>query len=264
MHQFDQDIAVVPKESYRFKGNVSDNWSINGNPNGGYLLAIMANAMLMYSDKSATPILTANYLARCMPGEVALGVESIGRSKQFNRFQARLLQEGTEKIRAFGTFAIETDVCFVKRYEAQPPEIVPLDQCIRFPEMPKYTLYDNLDVRMDPSCVGWMENRLSEKSEHKGWIRFADNRPLDLFAVTLAADAFPPSIFATQGMAAWVPTLELSISIRNTPETDWLKCIFRTRFINCGLLEEDGEIWDENNELIAVSRQIAQYRKIAG
>ena len=35
---------------------------------------------------------------------------------------------------------------------------------------------------------------------------------------------------------------------------------FRTRFITCGLLEEDGEIWDETGQLIAISRQIAQYR----
>ena len=262
MHLFDQDITVTPKEPYFFKGHVSDNWSINGNPNGGYLLALVASAMVKHSDKTATPILTANYLARCMPGDVELGVEAMAQSKQFNRFQTRLLQEGTEKIRAFGTFAIDTDECFVKRYEAGPPEIAPLDKCIGFPKMPKYTLYDNMEVRMDPECAGWMENRLSDKSEHKGYIRFRDKRSVDLFAVTLAADAFPPAVFSTQGMAAWVPTLEFSISIRNITDTEWLKCRFRTRFINCGLLEEDGEIWDENNELIAVSRQIAQYRKI--
>ncbi|MFP4226736.1 MAG: thioesterase family protein [Desulfobacterales bacterium] len=264
MHLFDQDISVTPKAPYFFKANVSDNWSINGNPNGGYLLAIVANAMMTHSDKTATPILTANYLARCLPGEAELGVEAIAQSKQFNRFQTRLLQEGSEKIRAFGTFAIETDECFIKHYETDPPEIAPLDQCVRFPQMPKYTLYDNMDVRLDPMCAGWMENKLSDKSEHKGWIKFTDNRPLDVLAVTLAADAFPPAVFSTQGMAAWVPTLEFTISIRNITDTERVKCRFRTRFINCGLLEEDGDIWDENDELIAVSRQIAQYRKIAG
>ena len=42
-------------------------------------------------------------------------------------------------------------------------------------------------------------------------------------------------------MVAWVPTIELSVNIRNIPTTKWLKCIFQTRFITCGLLEEDGE-----------------------
>ncbi|MFZ1985389.1 MAG: hypothetical protein WAU91_13305 [Desulfatitalea sp.] len=39
-----------------------------------------------------------------------------------------------------------------------------------------------------------------------------------------------------------------------------MRAFFRTRFITCGLLEEDGQVWDETGELIAISRQIAQYR----
>ncbi|MEZ4579028.1 MAG: thioesterase family protein [Desulfobacterales bacterium] len=62
-------------------------------------------------------------------------------------------------------------------------------------------------------------------------------------------------------MTAWVPTIEFSVNIRNIPASVWLKCIFRTHFINNGLLEEDGEIWDETGELVAISRQIAQFRK---
>jgi hypothetical protein len=54
------------------------------------------------------------------------------------------------------------------------------------------------------------------------------------------------------------------VNIRKIPTTDWLKCGFRTRFITCGLLEEDGEIWDQKDELIAISRQIAQYRTPSG
>ena len=61
-------------------------------------------------------------------------------------------------------------------------------------------------------------------------------------------------------MGAWVPTIELTVNVRKPPASQWLKCIFRTRFITCGLLEEDGEVWDETGALVAISRQIAQYR----
>ena len=81
-----------------------------------------------------------------------------------------------------------------------------------------------------------------------------------MLSILLIADAFPPAVLSSQGMVAWVPTIEFSVNIRNIPTTQWLKCIFRTRFITCGLLEEDGEIWDQKGELIAISRQIAQYR----
>lgn len=263
MHLFDTDISVSANPQDDFQAAISDNWSINGNPNGGYLLAILANAMVCSSDKSATPILTVNYMAKTVPGPAEIAVETMNRSRQFTRLQSRIIQSGNETARAFGTFAAAPEECGIKRYEASPPEPAPPDQCIEIPAMPKYTVYDQLEVRLDPSCAGWMENRLSERSEHKGWLRFNDRRCFDVFAVALAADAFPPAVLASQGMVAWVPTLEFSVSIRNIAETQWLKCRFSTRFINCGLLEEDGEIWDENNELIAVSRQIAQFRSFS-
>jgi hypothetical protein len=63
-------------------------------------------------------------------------------------------------------------------------------------------------------------------------------------------------------MSPGVPTLEFSVGIRDIPRADWLKCGFRTRFINCGLLEADGEIREEAGDLAAISRQMAQFRKI--
>ncbi|RPH48883.1 MAG: thioesterase family protein [Desulfobacteraceae bacterium] len=260
-HIFDRDISLAQKEEFIFKGNVAENWSINGNPNGGYLMAIMANAALQHSDKSSTPILTANYISRCTPGEADLQVEEISRSIQFNRFQSRLLQDGKEKVRFIGTFADKKNGCFIERYETKMPDIAPLEECIRIPVIPKFTLFDNIDLRLDPVCAGWMTGSLSDKSEQKGWITFRENRPYDIFSVLLMADSFPPPVLASQGVIEWVPTIELTVNIRNIPETRWLKCFFRTRFITCGLLESDGEIWDEKGSLVAISRQIAQFRK---
>jgi len=261
MHLFDRDISLTQQEPFFFKGNIAENWSINGNPNGGYLMAIAVNAALQHSDKRSTPILTANFISRCLPGEADLHVEEISRSIQFNRLQARLLQDGKEKIRFIGTFADQKNGCFIERYETKMPDIAPLEECIQIPVIPKYTLFDNIDLRLDPVCAGWMQGTLSEKSEQKGWITFKDDRPYDIFSVLLIADSFPPPVLATQGLIDWVPTIELSVNIRNIPETRWLKCIFRTRFITCGLLESDGEVWDEKGSLVAISRQIAQFRK---
>ncbi len=260
-HIFDKDISLVQKDEFSFKGNIAENWSINGNPNGGYLMAIMANAALTHSDKSSTPILTANYISRCVPGEADLYVEEISRSPQFNRLQSRLLQDGKEKIRFIGTFAGKKNGCFIERYETKIPDIAPLEECIQIPVIPQFTLFDNIDLRLDPVCAGWLQGALSDKSEQKGWITFKDDRPYDIFSVLLIADSFPPPVLSSQGVIEWVPTIEFSVNIRNIPETRWLKCIFRTRFITCGLLESDGEVWDEEGGLVAISRQIAQFRK---
>ena len=261
MNLFDADILLKDSGNSRFTGIVSDNWSVNGNPNGGYLMAMIAGAMLRKGDKKETPTVTANYLSRCVPGEVEIHVSEIARSRQFTRFEARLSQKGEEKIRALGTFASGNNGCAVERYETKAPELAPLGECVQIPQMPKYTLFQNLDLRLDPACAGWLTGRLADVSLNKGYFRFCDGRPVDLLSLFLIIDAMPPAALATQGMTAWVPTVELSVNVRNLPRTDRLKCSLRTRFITCGLLEADGEVWDEEGNLAAISRQIAQFRK---
>jgi hypothetical protein len=130
------------------------------------------------------------------------------------------------------------------------------------PEIPNYTLYDNMDVRFDPSCAGWLNGNLSDTSELRGWMRFKEHRPFDLLAAVIMADAFPPAALASHGMNDWIPTIECSINIRNYPSTSWLKCVFRTCFIQNGILEEDGELWDEQGGLVGIARQFAQIRRL--
>ena len=102
MNLFDNDIALTDLGNARYGGVVSDNWSVNGNPNGGYLMAMMAGAMMRHSDKKETPILTANYLSRCVPGDIEISISEMARSRQFTRFEARIFQAGEEKVRAPG------------------------------------------------------------------------------------------------------------------------------------------------------------------
>lgn len=263
MHQFDQDIALTPTGLSLFEGTISPNWSINGIPNGGYLMALMTGAMMRVAEKTATPIVTVNYLARCVPGSITVSVEKIASSRQFDRLEARLSQEGKVKLRAFGTFADEKLECFLKKYESVPPATAPPENCVRVPALPGYTLIERMDIRLDPATAGWMSGTNAEKSEQRGWIRFMDSRPFDPLALLLIADSFPPAVFASQGPLAWVPTIEFNVSVRERASTPWLRCRFSTRFINCGLIEEDGEIWDGEGELVALSRQTAQFRPVS-
>jgi acyl-CoA thioesterase len=90
-------------------------------------------------------------------------------------------------------------------------------------------------------------------------VRFRDRRPPDVLSLAAIADSFPPPAFAWLE-PTWLPTLELTLHVRARPKTEWLRCAFRTRFLFGGLLEEDGEIWDEMGQLVALSRQLALVR----
>jgi len=262
MHSFDSDMNLAKNTDGAYDAVISEKWLINGSPNGGYLIALLAGAMDRVSEKKSTPVITANFISRCKPGPALIAVDRITQSSQFDRIQARIIQDGSEKVRACGTFIDPKNNGMDKRFESGPPELAPPDECFLIPSIPNYTLYDNMNILLDPCCAGWMKGNLADVSEHRGWISFKEKRGHDLMSVSLFADAFPPPVFVSQGPVAWVPTIEFSLNVRSIPADDGpLRAVFKTRFVSHGICEEDGELWDNNGELVAISRQISLFRK---
>ncbi len=91
----------------------------------------------------------------------------------------------------------------------------------------------------------------------RGWFRLRDDEPIDTLALLLIVDAFPPTAFNARLPVAWTPTVELTAHVRGRPAPGWLRCVFTTRFVTGGFLEEDGEVWDDSGHLVAQSRQLA-------
>jgi hypothetical protein len=85
----------------------------------------------------------------------------------------------------------------------------------------------------------------------------ADGREPDPLSLLLAVDALPPVTFDL-GIAGWAPTLELSAHVRARPAPGWLRVRVSTRNLAGGLLEEDAEVWDSTDRLVAQSRQLAR------
>lgn len=223
-------------------------------------MAMLANAVMERSGLKSAPIMTANFVSRSEPGDAEIHVDVIAQSKQFDRYQCRLVQAGMERIRAFATLQRQDGSMPTRRYERSEPPVATLEQSIPIPEMPNYTLYRQMDVRLDPSCAGWLAGSVSQFSEIKGWIRFKEDRPFDVFAAILISDAFPPAVLPSHGMLAWVPTIEFSVNIVHCAPTRWVKCRFHTSFIHNGIFEERGEMWDEKGDLVGLAHQYAQVR----
>lgn len=62
-------------------------------------------------------------------------------------------------------------------------------------------------------------------------------------------------------MTPWVPTLELTVHVRARPAAGPLRVRFSTRALMDGYLEEDGELWDADVRLVAMSRQLARVHR---
>jgi acyl-coenzyme A thioesterase PaaI-like protein len=91
----------------------------------------------------------------------------------------------------------------------------------------------------------------------RGYFRLREERDPDAYVLALAVDALPPVVF---GLApfGWSPTVELTWHMRAVPAPGPLRIAARCRHVGGGWFDEESEVWDAADRLVAQSRQIAR------
>jgi acyl-CoA thioesterase len=258
--EFDADTSVAPAPG-GWALTLSDRWDIVDRPNGGYLLASVVRAMAADIGRPDPLTVTGHYLRPAAAGPALVEVEVVRTGRRLATAGARLVQDGRERLRVLATFGDLTASTGPDLVTAVAPQLPPPEECVpladRRPEGMADTprIHARFDMRLDPS-VGWPTGARSGAARIAGWTRFADGRPPDVWSLLLFADAFPPAVFDAVP-SGWVPTVELTVHLRARPEPGWLRAEFRTRVLRNGMLEEDGELWDESGQMVAMSRQLA-------
>jgi Acyl-CoA thioesterase C-terminal domain/Acyl-CoA thioesterase N-terminal domain len=252
------ETTTGPPRHARFDAAVQPGWDIGGHANGGYVLAIAARAMSAVTGRPPLTV-SAHYLAPAPAGPCHVDVSLVRAGRRTATATAALVQGDREILRALGTFADQVDGG-PTLITGGPPELPPYADCIR-PSPPDFApfpaLNERLAVRLRPGDGDFRDGRPTGVAEIAGWFAFADERPVDAIGLLFVADAFAPAVFNTGLPIAWVPTVELTVHVRGVPAAGPLRCLFRSRFIQGGLLEEDGEVWDSAGRLVAQSRQLA-------
>jgi acyl-CoA thioesterase len=254
--RFAADTAVAPLGEGRYAAEVSDGWLIQ-NPNGGYLAAIVARAILaeVADPERRLRSITLHYLrpGQVGPCEVQVTVERAGRG--MTTATARLVQGGRDVLLAVCALGVDRDG---PAYDAHPmPEVPPPSELERRSDGPvAMTFRDRFDTR---AALGPEPFTRGPEALTGGWIRFADDEPFDDVALVLLCDAWPPAVFAIAELPVGVPTIDLTVHLRHVPsgEAGWALVRFRTSVVADGYLEEDGDVWSEDGRLLAHSRQLA-------
>lgn len=258
MAEFDVDTSVTRTADGQFSGLVDPGWSISGNPNGGYLLSLVSAAIKEMVPHPDPLTFTAHYLRPGVEGkpcDVHVDVVRIGRT--LSTVRASLSQEGKQRVEVIAAYAdFDTSAGVHAEMSLEAPDLPPPDQCIpRTGELQgiDIAMVNKLDVRLHPDQAVPGGAGIPEVS---GWIRFADQRPVDTRALLLFCDTFPPSPFGELGIVGWVPTIELTVHVRRRPTSGWIKGVFRTDDLEQGRMIETGALFDENNHLVAQCRQV--------
>jgi acyl-CoA thioesterase len=259
MYEFDEDSVVEQVEPGVFAGRLTDRWNIGAVPNGGYVLALVLAAVRRTLPAPDPLTVTAHYLRPTAPGPARVHVETIKIGRQYSTASARLLQNEEEYARVLATYGdLSARGSPATHVFGAAPELPPREATTAQsnPGFTPPTTAFGRRVEIRPGRTIFDPLQPGESPEITGWLRFADGRPADVHALPVLVDAFPPVVFRVLP-PGWVPTLELTMHVRARPVSEWVRCRFRTRFIFGGLLEEDGEVWDENGTLLALSRQLA-------
>jgi len=255
--------APPPSHLERFDATITEGWDILGNANGGYVLATIARALSTALERPDPITITAHYLRPVSSGPAVIDVEKVREGRTLASATARLSRDGialVEVLGAFGDLVPSGVVVDAPRLlRGAPPPLPPVEECVSMrsaAESPTQ-FSTKVDMRFHPEDLGFATGNPSGIPRMRGWFRLPDDEPLGTIGVLLAADAFPPTVFNASLPVAWAPTVELTVHVRARPARGWLRGTFETRFVTGGRLEVDGELWDETDELVAQSRQIA-------
>lgn len=251
--------AVRPLADGRWETEIARGWDIAGNANGGYLLAVATRAMVDAAERPDPVTITAHYLAPGKPGPATVSTQVVRSGRRFATVTASLDDPERRLLQVLGTFGDLSDTQGPEQVSGGPPELPPLEECVAVHATDGFPppFMARVELHLHPEDAPFAGGTSSTTPRMRGWFRLADGEPLDTLGLLVAVDAFPPTIFNTDLPVAWTPTVELTAHIRSRPAPGWLRCVFTTRFITSGFLEEDGEVWDETGRLVAESRQLA-------
>jgi len=256
------DATAVHGSDGHWKADIPPGWDIFGITNGGFLLATMTRAMSNETDGRDPISVTGHFLNPVSTGTVGIEVDTLKAGRTLSTLRSRMTLDGKPMVAATAVFAdLDRPKHPSDLIVPTAPVFPPPEDCISVkhdpetPIPPPFT--DRVDFRAHPEdLLGFVEERTGSPIV-RGWFRLLGGEALDPFSVVLATDALPPAVFNSSFPLGWTPTIDLSIQIRNPRPAGWLQCQFTTRFVTGGLLEEDGEIWDETGHIVALSRQLA-------
>jgi len=268
-YEFDRAIAVAAQGAGEYAADLDGGWFVGGGLNGGYLLAVVGNAIsaeLAAVGHRDPYSVSAYYLSASKAGPATVRVRAVRSGRGTSTVAATLTQrdeDGTEvdRLTALATYGDLARVHGDVRTTATPPDLPPLDECHLTSDAPRefkefVPMVDRFAMALDPACTGWVDGVPSGRAVVQGWFRLVDDRPIDPIALLTVVDLLPP-VTGELGMRGWAPTLELTVHVRCAPAPGLLRLRHESRNFAGGFFEEDCEVWDSAGRLVAQSRQLA-------
>lgn len=279
MSELGSDTAVEFVEDGRYRTRLSQDWEIWG-PNGGYISAIAMRAGAAHAALPRPASFSCQYLAvGNFDDDVHAFVETTRRTKRAESVAIRL-EQGDRTLLTAQAWFIDDNHEGLEHDFSQMPDVPRWSDCptvedhldrMGVPEeerVQRFRFWHNFDERPTLWFDNW-EDRPAGQPQFDNWVRFrhepdTKNVAVDAGRMLILADtvSWPAATRAYAGPLAWMaPSLDLNVQFhRFEPEAEWLLMHGRADVSTEGLFAFRGEVWSENNTLLASSSGQCFYR----
>lgn len=266
--EFDRHIAVRRTDEWRCAADLDGGWSVGGGLNGGYQMSVVGNAIrAVLPDRPDPLVLSAYFLSPAQPGPATVEVtpRRLGRTATV----AADLRQGDDVrltvLASYGDLAADAaDAADPDLVEttAEPLVLPPREECRPNSEAPPQIrqlapLIERFEMLFHPDQAAWFGGEPTGRAEISAWFRLKDGKEPDPISLLTVLDSLPPITFEL-GRPGWAPTIELTAHVRAIPAPGWLRVRHVSRNIAGGMFEEDCEVWDSRDRLVAQARQLAR------
>lgn len=245
--------------------DVPENWGQGRATLGGLVGGVLFDHLhhAVGTDKQPRS-LTVSFVGPVQSGVIAqLSSEIFREGKSVTQAQSKLMQDGKVMATMLGSFGVarESSISCAAPVAPQPPEIKSPDDAMKFPYiagvMPEFI--QHIDMRQ---AGGNLPYTGQSKPDFSGYMRFGDAWQDDEFSlahlITLA-DTWPPSILPMLKQPAPASSLTWTIEFikeltHETMQSFWTYDV-KTDFAADGYAHVRENIWNDNGELVMISRQ---------
>ena len=270
--KFQKALKLENVEDNKFIVNPDINYFVGNTPHGGYLMAVMHKALTNILPHSTAISSSVQYLDRIDAKPFELEVDVFKKSRGSSSGIVKLKQENKICTTFTGTCS---DFEFMKGYDDLQKPLPDIFNDIDKKDYVKMN-YDKISKGFTPAFIQQLE--CSIHPDHAWWNREPnpnnyDNEARcsafleleggipDQFCLSFFSDILPPVVCNKYGPLGWIPTITLTTHIRRIPSTSVLYADFKASDINKGYFEQDCNIWDLNENLVASSRQLTRILK---
>lgn len=261
MSVFDEETSVDPLSDDTWMCRLTESWSTDGTPNGGYALSPVLRVLGQLAGHPDPLTVTAHFLRPALADEDGMVRGAVLRSgRTMGTATATLNQDGRDRIAAIATFGTLSGTGEAGP-EPRPPVLPDPSACVPAAALEDgvaVTIGSRVEVLLDPSCS---TPGGSDRARIAGWVRLSDGSDPDVWALPMVCDALPPSLYALRGRFGWVPTVEMTVQVRGRPAPGWLQVDFQCDDVRNGSMIESGTVWDSDGRVVARSRQLGLVRR---